>query len=76
MAKEVKKTKPEAKSKLLKTDLGGNINLEKENGIYYVIFNVKGKEPFFIELPLLDSLVTNYREVAKAQGDYKNDRNK
>ena len=64
--------KEKQKAILLKTDLGGNVNLEKDGENYYVVFNVRGKQPFFIELPLLESLVQNYREVAKAQGDYKN----
>jgi len=59
------------KAELLKVDLGGSVHLEKENGAYYAIFNVKGKEPFFIELSLLEKIITNYVEVAKAQGDYK-----
>ena len=70
VADENKKTTLK-KAELLKVDLGGSIHLEKEGGAYYAIFNVKGKEPFFIELSLLDKIITNYVELAKAQGDYK-----
>ena len=70
------KDQPKAKkiAQLLKQDLAGNVHFETEQGQYYVIFNVNSSQPFFVELGLLDKLVTNYKEIAKAQGDFKNDR--
>lgn len=65
-----------AKATVLKSDLGDNVHLEKESGRYYVIFNVRGKEPFFIEFELLDRLATNWREIIRAQGDLKNDKHR
>jgi len=59
------------KSQLLKSDLADNVHLEKSEGKYYAIFNVHGKEPFFIEFDLLDKLATNWREIIRAQGDLK-----
>lgn len=72
-AKDQKPKKVKKIAQLLKQDLAGNVHFEKEQGQYYVIFNVNSKQPFFVELSLLEKLVTNYREIAKAQGDYKND---
>ena len=60
------------KAELLKVDLGGAVHLEKEDGKYYVIFNVNGKQPFWVQLPLLNKLVENYNLIAQAQGDKPN----
>lgn len=72
-AQDKAEQKPKKIAKLLKQDLAGNVHFEKEQGQYYVIFNVNSKQPFYVELDLLDRLVENYKEIAKAQGDYKND---